>query len=511
MKNKRNKEWKRSNTSEDYAKALSDFNALSDLTYHEHITNIQSQFKSNPSLFWKFARERTNSNTIPSTMSYKNTTADTPQDIANLFADCFQSFYRKDNTTFDLNSILNERKEDCKEIQISMFDIETTLSELKLNGAIGADDISPKVLLKCKDALIWPLWILFQKTWECGNIPERLKQSRIIPIHKKGDKTDIENYRMVAIGTMLLQIYEKTVNRKMSKLVENRLSEHQHGFRAGRSVSTNLLALSIAAHDAFSRGHQLDVFHGDFEKAFDRVVRRILLRKLATFGLGPMTIKWIASFLVNRGNKVQIGKCKSYSFIATSGVGAGTSLGPLLFLLFIDDLTTMAKCKGTIIELFADDMKMHREVAVLFDTIELRADLKRLAGWCGKNELDLNIDKCFIMSLRRSTDYLDGEYHSKNIQRVEEMRDLGVIVDNRMNFISHIEQMVASARQMTGYIKWLSNGRFNRDTLMLLYKSHVRMKTEFAAPIWDPFQSNYKGDIESIQKQFLLYLLGDNI
>lgn len=411
------------------------------------------------------------------------------------------------------HNIIADCKNDAREIQVSMFDIDNTINKLKINGSVGADGISPKVIVKCKDALIWPLWILFQKTLESGIIPNSLKLSRVIPIHKKGDKTDIENYRMVAIGSMLLQIFEKTVNRKLSLLVENQLSTLQHGFRSGRSVSTNLLALSIAAHDAFSHGNQLDVFYGDYEKAFDRVNHRILLKKLVAVGLGPMTIKWIASFLQNRGNFVQTGNSKSYSFISGSGVGAGTSLGPLLFLLFINDITSLKLCRGTKMLLFADDIKMYREVATPTDELKLRGDLKRLSIWCTENELDLNVDKCFIISISRNTDYHIADYQIKGkpIARVDEIRDLGVIVDSRMNFITHIEKTIASARQMTGYIKWLSSGRFHMNTLRILYTAYVRSKLEFAAAIWDPYQANYIGDIESIQKQFLLFLLGDSV
>lgn len=516
LKNKRNKEWKRSNgchQDEHYINALNAFNELNETRYTNYVNDIQDQFKSNPSLFWKFARERTNSSNYPSYMSYKNTTADSPQCISNLFADCFQTFYSVDNIGIDLDSIVMECSNDANELCISMYDIENTIKELKINGAVGADGLSPKVFCSCSDALIWPLWILFHKTFESGIIPDRLKLSKIIPIHKKGDKSDVENYRMVAIGTMILQIFEKTVNNKLKPLIENKISPFQHGFRSRHSVSTNLLAMSIAAHDAFARGNQLDVFYGDFEKAFDKVHHRILLKKIVKFGLGANTIKWIASFLQNRGNYVQIGNNKSHLFNSTSGVGAGTSLGPLLFLMFIDDLASHSRCKGTKILLFADDVKMYREIATSNDTLKLRGDLIRLADWCNSNELKLNIDKCFIMSLRRTTYHIIADYkiNNESITRVEEMRDLGVLVDNRMDFVAHIENSIASARQMFGYIKWLSGGRFHYNTLKLLYTSYVRSKLEFAADIWDPFRANYKSEIESVQKQFLLFLLGDNI
>lgn len=411
----------------------------------------------------------------------------------------------------NLASILNSCTNDSIDIQVSMFDIDHTVNKIKYNGATGTDDISPKIICQCKDALIWPLWILFQKTFENGSIPNELKMSRIVPIHKKGDKSDVKNYRMVAIGTMILQIFEKTVNRKLTAIVERKLSPYQHGFRAGRSVSTNLLNMTVAAHDAFAHGKQIDIFYGDFEKAFDRVIHHILLRKMATFGVGPKTIKWILAFLQTRGNFVQIDKFKSFTFNSDSGVGAGTSLGPLLFLIFINDLTDHIEC--TRILMFADDIKIFVEVAREFDALRLKLDLARLAAWCRENKLDLNIDKCFVISVYRKATYYETVYKidGKLIKRVHEVRDLGVIVDNRLNFISHIEHIVASARQTLGYIKWLSNGRFNKDTLKLLYTCYVRSKLEFAAAIWDPYQANYKCDIESIQKQFLLFLLGDNI
>lgn len=445
-------------------------------------------------------------------MKYEDTSADTPEDVANLFAQSFSTYFRSDDDeNFCIEDVLRDCGSNANEVRISMFDIEKTIGEIKMDSAVGTDGISPKVIRNCQDAIIWPLWILFQKTLDEGVIPSDLKMSRIIPIHKKGAKSDVKNYRMVAVGTMILRIFEKTVNRKLAELVETKLSPFQHGFRPGRSVTTNLLSLTIAAHDAFSRGNQLDVFYGDFEKAFDRVSHPILLRKLVTFGIGPDTIKWIANFLRTRGNFVQIGKFKSKLFYSDSGVGAGTSLGPLLFLLFINDLTIRIRC--TKILMLADDFKIFVEVASELDAQKLRLDLTRLGAWCKENKLDLNIDKCFIISLHRKKEFIDVQYemYGNKITRVNEIRDLGVTVDSRLDFVPHIQSMIAGARQTLGYIKWISGGRFAIGTLKLLYTSYVRSKLEFAAVIWDPYQSCYQTDIESVQKQFLLYLLGDNI
>lgn len=513
LKNKKNKEWKRrtiNSNNENYEKVVKEFNDLNEICYSRYLNEIESNIKSDPTAFWKFARERTNNSNYPSIMCYEDSVADSPESVVNLFAKNFETYFRSDDSNFDLNDILNSCSNDSVDITVSIADIDQTIDNIKTNGAIGADDISPKIICNCKDALVFPLWILFQKTFTCGSIPSNLKMSRIIPIHKKGDKSDVKNYRMVAVGTTILQIFEKTVNRKLTSIVNCKLSTYQHGFRAGRSVTTNLLSLSIAAHNAFSNGKQLDVFYGDFEKAFDRVSHPILLKKLTEFGIGSNTIKWIANFLNGRGNFVKIDKHKSFVFTAASGVGAGTSLGPLLFLIFINDITKRIKC--TRILLLADDLKIFVEVASEHDALKLKIDIARLAAWCKENKLDLNVEKCFVISLYR-TNYYEAAYEidGRPIKRVNEIRDLGVLVDNRLDFISHIGNIISSARQTLGYIKWLSNGRFHKETLMILYNAYVRSKLEFAAAIWDPYRNNYKSDLESIQKQFLLYLLGDEI
>ena len=151
--------------------------------------------------------------------------------------------------------------------------------------------ISPYVVKKCIDSIVWPIWLLFQKTMEVGVIPERLKLSRIVPVFKKGDKVDVKNYRVVSIGSTLLRIFERAVKFKLASIIEPRLSNAQHGFRPQRSITTNLLNLSIAAHKAFDRGSQLDVFYGDFANAFDTVWHRRLIEKLMQFGIGEKTAK----------------------------------------------------------------------------------------------------------------------------------------------------------------------------------------------------------------------------
>lgn len=153
--------------------------------------------------------------------------------------------------------------------------------------------MSPYFIKKCIEVVSLPLWLLWQKTFEAGKIPPKVKLSRVVPVFKKGKKTNIENYRVVAISSAILKIFQRATKLQLTMIVEPHVSESQHGFRPKRSVTTNLLCQSIMTHDAFERGIQLDTFIGDFEKAFERVIHRLLVGKMPKFFIGPKTARWL--------------------------------------------------------------------------------------------------------------------------------------------------------------------------------------------------------------------------
>lgn len=116
----------------------------------------------------------------------------------------------------------------------------------------------------CADSIVWPIWLLFQKSFEGGIVPERLKLSRVVPVFKKGERDAVTNYRIVAISSVILKIFERAIKFKLTLIIEPKLSNAQHGFRAKRSITTNLMNLSIVVHDSFENGNQTDIFYGDF-------------------------------------------------------------------------------------------------------------------------------------------------------------------------------------------------------------------------------------------------------
>nr|AEG42077.1 putative non-LTR retrovirus reverse transcriptase [Mayetiola destructor] len=509
LKNRRDKAFKRKPkgaTSEEYERACKDFNELSDKLQNDYINRIQNNIKLDPATFWKFAKIDKSSGTYPTEMHYLDQNGATPNEIVELFATYFESIYDKDDQVWDFSGayqcILNS-----EEVNVSLNDIELAINSLKTKGGIGPDEISPYVIKMCVNAITWPLWLLYQKTFDTGIIPGRMKSSRVVPVFKKGKTDDIKNYRVIAISSVIMKIFERAMRHQLTSIIEPHLSNAQHGFRAKRSVTTNLMNLSIIVNEAFDRGNQVDIFYGDFKNAFDKVCHRLLVIKMSKFGIGIKTAKWLCEFLIGRVNSVRIGNARSRMYTSSSGVPAGSILGPLLFTIFINDIVDVVKNSTAL--LFADDIKVFYEIRCSGDTWTLQKDIDCILNWCKKNYLFFNCQKCAIFTARRTRSFVNRVYtiDKFELERKNEIRDLGVLLDQRFSFASHIENVTVCARQMIGYIKRVSNNKFTIETKKKLYLAYVRSKLEFASVIWSPYQDIYKDDIESIQKQFVIYLL----
>src|SRR6202012_604453 len=242
---------------------------------------------------------------------------------------------------------------------------------------------------------------------------------------------------------------------------------------------------------------------------FEKLLHRIFIQKVWKFGIGRKTAKWLYEFLTERKFFVQIGKYESRVFESTSGVIPGSILGPTKFLIFINDIVDCVA--HAMVLLFADDIKMLIQISTLDETRLLQNDINNVLEWSERNRLPFNKAKCNIITIRRTTQFHEATYvmGDHNIERKEEIRDLGLLVDIKMTLVAHMEQMMTSSRQSMGYIKWISKGQFAPKTLKVLFTAYVRSKLEFASVIWNPYAEVYRGDIESIQKQFVMYALGD--
>ena len=220
----------------------------------------------------------------------------------------------------------------------------------------------------------------FNKSWKSANV---------IPVFKSGNRSDIENYRPISILPAVAKVFECLVRDILFNLLKNCIIPQQHGFFPGRSTATNLMEFIDFTISSFEDGLQVDAVFTDFKKAFDRISHEILLSKLHMIGVNSRLLLWIKSYLSERVQMVKLGGVVSDPYGVGSGVPQGSHLGPLLFLLFINDVKNCFHHSQCL--LYADDLKIFRTVSVKSDCSLLQNDLQRFYKWCIDNQLELNI------------------------------------------------------------------------------------------------------------------------
>ena len=235
------------------------------------------------------------------------------------------------------------------------------------------------------------------------------------------------------------------------------------------------------------------LYYTDFEKAFDKVPQKRLLSKLVSYKVDEKLIAWIEAFLCHRTQQVKINGVFSKSQNVLSGIPQGTVLGPLLFIIFINDLPEVC-INFSKIFLFADDAKLYKCISNMFDCQELNESGQHFFDWSEKWYMKLNVDKCKVLSVKRK-DEINFAYGfikcgaSLALEHVDHIRDLGVTIDKDLCFDLHISEKVNKAFQMLGII----NRTFvdiDETTFLLLYKTMVRSHLEFASSVWNPYKMN---------------------
>ena len=194
-----------------------------------------------------------------------------------------------------------------------------------------------------------------------------------------------------------------------------------------------------------------------------------------------------------------------------SGLPQGSHLGPLLFILFFNDATKIFKFAK--LGVFADDLKLYAKINSSTDAVYLQEDMDLFSAWCKKNGMELSIDKCKIMTFHRKSLPIDHDYRieSTSVERVREIRDLGVTLDEKLNFNSHVAKIVSKAHSMLGFLKRICYEFRNVRALTSIYNAHVRSHLEYASVLWNPHYAVRSGEIESVQKQFVMFALRKSV
>lgn len=477
---------------------------MSNDLHSKYILGIESEICRNPKKFWQYIKNtKDHRSSIPAEMTLNDKAANTGSAIANLFAENFSKVYSSDTVLDSAQSLSG--KTSCTGLSSLAFtelEVLKKIKQLDIYKGSGPDGIPPLFIKRCATVLALPLMMIFNKSLSDGLYPNEFKRARIIPIYKKNDVTKVSNYRPVSILSCFSKIFESLVCPILSRYVHHSLSIYQHGFIKGRSVHTNLVSFVTDLSSCIDKGAQVDAVYTDFSSAFDKVSHKLLIKKLEHYSIHGTLLDWFRSYLDERLQTVSVNGYESQIYIATSGVPQGSHLGPILFLIFINDICNEIRhCKFS---LFADDLKIYAQVNSNNDVMLIQHDLDRIKRWCNDNAMVLNADKCYHIKYTKKKNVIPSTYtlNGRQLEEVSEIRDLGVLIDSSLKFDSHINAVVNKAAKMLGFIR-RNTKKFKSPTCkILLYNSLVRSQLEYASTAWSPFYSNQSQRIEGIQRAF---------
>ncbi|WP_293138076.1 reverse transcriptase family protein, partial [Moritella sp.] len=346
--------------------------------------------------FWSYVKKSNNTHRIPNSVCYKNCHRTCRTDQAELFSQFFYDQFSTPSTyatPVDCNKLLSlefhivfDHNEICK-----------LLCCINPNKAHGPDGIHGKILKNCAATLAKPLSILFDLSYKSGHIPEDWKLANVVPIHKKGSKNNVENYRPISLTSLIMKQFEKIIRSELMRKCENVINDSQHGFLPNKSCTTQMVRFTDSLAVSLNENYHINVVYFDFAKAFDTVNHDLLLDKLKyKYNIDGQLLRFLICYLKNRKQQVIIGDKTSNVSMVNSGVPQGSIVGPVLFVLFIDDISENIS-DNTDIALYADDTKIWRVIRTNNDHEILQNDINNLQNWAVLNKMKFNTSKCHIL------------------------------------------------------------------------------------------------------------------
>ena len=345
--------------------------------YNNFIKESSQDISINSKHFWSLLQAKTKSKNIPEKVYFDTSYAHTPIRKAFLFNRFFHANFTLPKDTSHLpqiNEFANPNLESC---QISIAETRLIIDNIDTNKASGPDDISGRILKEYSREISPSPTVLFNLSLTLGKLPENWKLANISPIFKKGDRENCVNYRPISLLCIVSKLLERAVLNQIKSEILPLITQFQHGFLSGRSTETQLIQIYNHINSTLDSSGQTDIIYLHFSKAFDSVPHHLLLHKLRSFGFNGTLYHWLCNYVNNRKQRVVINGEHSEWCNVTSGVPQGSILGPILFLLYINDLVDCIS-NNSEVALFADDVKIHRNVDSLNDCLLLQNDLQAL-------------------------------------------------------------------------------------------------------------------------------------
>ena len=471
---------------------------------------LGEQLKDNPKAFWQYINScRKGPSMIPVLQPAGGTKTKCDREKAEVLNQQFQGVFTMESLG-DVPLFEASITTAMDPITVTEQGVLKQLQKLNPNKSQGPDNVSPRILKELAEDISPYLTLLFKKSLDLGVVPMAWKEANVCPIFKSGKKSDPNNYRPISLTSIIVKILEHIIfSCVMKHLTKNNLlNDAQHGFLPGRSCESQLILLNHELQKSLEDHYHSDLVFLDFSKAFDTVPHQRLLAKVSGYGVHLQALEWIRSFLSNRRQRVAISGEISDWVPVTSGVPQGSVLGPLLFLLYINDLCDVVQSR---IKLYADDTLVFREINSIQDSVALQRDLDAIDEWCKLWQLQLNIKKCCSMQvsrkIKRATPAHVYFLAREPLVKVDSYKYLGLNVTSNMSWTPHIQQMVGKANSRLRFVQRVLRG-CPQHVKSVAYFTLARPLVEYCSTVWSPHETGLDHEIEMVQRRAARFVSG---
>ena len=482
--------------------------------YKERFEQTQGNTRKTWHLINEVINKQKTYKTLPNSFTYNNNEITDPYEIAKKFNEYFANVGPKLaekilTSSLTFKSFLGDQS-NCESFFINPVtegEVEQELLKIDPTKSTGIDDLSPKVIRQIAPLIKIPLTSIFNKSFTTSIIPDKLKISLVTPVYKNEDQCWFSNYRPVAVLPCFSKILEKIMYKRLINFIQKYdiLYNKQFGFRKNHSTETAIIDLVAKLTDAIDKNKFTAGIFLDLSKAFDTVNHSIIIAKLCHYGIRGIALEWFKNYLTNRKQMVKFNNTISSKEKITCGVPQGSVLGPLLFLIYMNDIHKCSKILSFI--LFADDTNaFYSDTNVKALNQTLNNALIKVSKWLQVNKLTLNIKKTQVILFnaknKKVKEPLKLKINGENIKQVNSTKFLGIIIDSKLTWKQHIAHIQHKISKTTGII-CKTRHYVSLKVLRMLYYTLIYPYLHYGNIVWaNTYQSNLD-PLKKLQKKII--------